>query len=318
MGNNPAPHAQDSFEHPACLLCGGEAFQPIFPVRDRLQFKGGGRAQAPERYNIVACAACGFRFLKPRPRAQDLAKYYQSATYGPHQRRGGGAVGWLYRLLRPFSVGHKAGQVAGGLTAGAILDVGCGTGEFLAEMQRRGWRTLGIERDESAAAIARESGCEVLIGDPLEIDLADRRFNLITLWHALEHLPNPRAALSKLAAHLKPEGRLAIALPNPDSLDARFYKARWAAWDAPRHLYHFRPSDVQRLISQIPGDFELIRTASLPLDPFYHALLSEVCWSQGLTAMIKGIRGGMIGLISYIVGFRSLRGSSILYLYQKA
>jgi len=137
-----------------------------------------------------------------------------------------------------------------------VLDVGCGTGEFLAEMRRRGWQGWALKKDEAAAQIARESGCPVLIGDPSAVDLGGRSFDLITLWHSLEHLPDPKDVLAKLFRHLKPSGRLAIALPNPDSLDARFYCARWAGWDAPRHLYHFRPAELQHLLELAGAIFD--------------------------------------------------------------
>ena len=314
MANSPAPTAQDSLETTPCLLCGSRDHRPIFEVLDRLRVRIPG---GPTTFCLVGCLACGFRFLNPRPVAQDLGKYYQGGTYSPHQRKGGGAVGLVYRLLRPFSLGFKARQAAAGLSPGVVLDVGCGTGEFLVEMQRRGWQGWGIEKDEAAAQIARESGSPVLIGDPSDVDLGDGTFDMITLWHSLEHLPDPKSGLAKLSRHLKPSGRLVIALPNPDSLDARFYRARWAGWDAPRHLYHFRSGELQRLLSIAAGDYRLIKTASLPLDPFYHALLSEISWSQGLTALARSIRASMIGLLSFFAGFAPRRGSSILYLFEK-
>lgn len=226
-------------------------------------------------------------------------------------------MGLVYRLLRPFSVGFKARQAAAGLSLGAVLDVGCGTGEFLVEMRRRGWQGWGIEKEEAAAQIAREAGCPVLMGDLLDVDLEGRTFDLITLWHSLEHLPDPKGVLAELSRHLKSSGRLVIALPNPDSLDARFYRSRWAAWDAPRHLYHFRPTDLQQLLSQASGDFKLIKMISLPLDPFYHALLSEISWSQGLAMLPKVVRGGAVGLGSWLAGLRAGQGTSILYLFMK-
>jgi len=319
MANSPETDARDSLEILPCLLCGGQNCRPVYQVSDRLQARfQSGQVKEPETYHIVACSACGFRFLNPRPRAQDLGKYHQGGAYGPHQREGGGAVGVVYRLLRPFSVGYKARQATRGLAPGDLLDVGCGTGEFLREMRRRGWQTLGIEKEEKAAQIARDSGCPVLSGDPLETDLSNRTFDLITLWHSLEHLPDPIRVLAKLTKHLRSLGRLVIALPNPDSLDARFYRSRWAAWDAPRHLYHFRPGELERLVRQSSGEFRLIKTASLPLDPFYHALLSEISWSHDLSVWAKAIRGSVIGLLSFFSGFAALRGSSNLYIYQKA
>jgi SAM-dependent methyltransferase len=316
MANSTPEGAPDSLELIPCPLCGSVRSQLFIAVRDRLQ----GRdldADGDKRYEIVTCSGCGFRFLNPRPRVQELWKYYQGGAYDPHRRRGGGVVSIIYRLLRPLSVGYKAAQVSRGLKPGSLLDVGCGSGEFLCEMKRRGWRVLGIEQDEGAAQIARAAGCEILVGDPLETDLAQNRFDLITFWHSLEHLPFLKGAFAGICAHLAPAGRLVVALPNPDSLDARIYKSRWAAWDAPRHLYHFRPADLKNLVRQGAGDLRLVKMGSLPLDPFYHALLSEIIWSRGFMALVKAIRGTLIGFESLLAGLRSGSGSTIVYVFQK-
>jgi len=109
MANNPAQNARDSLETTACLFCGSEDHRLVFEVLDRLRVQVPGE---PAVFRLVACSACGFRFLNPRPAAQDLGKFYQGGSYSPHQRKGGGAVGLIYRLLRPFSVGFKARQAA--------------------------------------------------------------------------------------------------------------------------------------------------------------------------------------------------------------
>lgn len=318
MARNESADRAAQWEEIACPLCEEPSFRLVHEVRDRLQARDSRTAgRLTDTFRIVACLTCGFRYLNPRPRDEHLAKYYRTEGYDPHRRSGGGIVGMLYRLLRPFSVGFKAAKISKGREPGRLLDVGCGSGEFLIEMQRRGWETLGIEEDETAARLAQASGCPVLIGDPLEVALPNATFDLITFWHALEHLPDIKGTIAKVTARLERGGILAIALPNPDSCDARFYGSKWAAWDAPRHLYHFRRCDLERLLQSASGQFRLIRSHALPLDPFYHALLSEISWSRGAAAILRALRGLVIGAVSFGAGFKAGSGSSTLYLFEK-
>jgi len=254
-------------------------------------------------------------YLNPRPRPEYLGRYYRAAGYDPHRRRGGGWTGLLYRILRPLSVDWKAAQAARDLPPGRLLDVGCGSGEFPARMRERGWEAWGLELDEAAAGQARELGVKVVVGDPVTAPLPDLDFDLITAWHALEHLPDLRGSAARVAGRLRRGGRLALALPNPASLEARFYGSRWVAWDAPRHLYHFRRQDLQALFE--PLGFRFLRSLALPLDPFYHALLSELSWKSGPAAGLYAARGLLLGAASFLNGLRPEQGSSLLYLFQK-
>ncbi len=195
------------------------------------------------------------------------------------------------------------------------MDVGCGTGEFLQYMRRHGWQVLGVESDADAAEQARAAGCEVLTGDPATVTYPDLKFDLITFWHALEHLPDLKGTLDAVAKRIQAGGILAIALPNPYSFDAKFYRSRWVAWDAPRHLYHFRRRDLEILLSVY--NINWFATRSLPLDPWYNALISELSWSSGVQVLPKIVRGLGIGLVSFIRGLKSGEGSSNLHLFAK-
>jgi SAM-dependent methyltransferase len=300
-----------------CPLCGSGDYCKFQDVPDRLTFHIERAHNQPREnaYRIVACSSCGFLYLNPRPLSSDLKDHYSADSYDPHRRRGGGLVGLLFRASRRFTTRWKATQICRNLNPGSLLDVGCGTGEFMVELKRRGWQVTGIEISTEAAAIATERGCEVLIGDPAEIVLGET-FDLITLWHSLEHLPDLRGAVTRMSGALKPGGHLAVALPNPGSVDALFYGSRWVAWDAPRHLYHFSPADLNVLFA--PLGLQLLRKKSLPLDPFYHALLSEVSWSTGVMAGIKAPRGLFLGAISFLAGLKPGSGSSNLYIFNKS
>jgi SAM-dependent methyltransferase len=309
-GISDQPHEQI-----ACPLCGEQAFSPVYTVLDRL---GRASAQAKgepqgETFNIVACSSCGFLYLNPRP--VDPGRYYKAENYDPHRRSGGGVTGFLYRLLQPLSIGYKAKMVAGGQNSGRLLDVGSGRGEFLSLMRRRGWQVLGIEKDPGAATASRADGNPTLTGDPLEVNLPEGEYDVVTFWHSLEHLSDLKGTVSRLAPRVKVGGRLAVAVPNPQSLEARFYGPRWVAWDAPRHLYHFRRQDMQNLWQ--PHGLRLTAMRSLPLDPFYAALLSEISWSSGPAALFRAMRGLAIGTASFLAGLREGHGSSIVYLFRK-
>lgn len=306
-----------SLQEIPCPLCGTFEYRLLYDVPDRMTFHLE-RAQSQPRENafqIVACSSCGFLYLNPRPDRSHLGDYYRADSYDPHRRRGGGPIGALFRAARQITTRWKAAKVSKDLISSSLLDVGCGTGEFMVEMTRRGWQTTGIEISADAAEIAKGMGCDVMIGDPAEADLPVEAFDLVTLWHSLEHLPDLRGAADKISKALKPGGRLAVAVPNPDSVDARHYGARWAAWDAPRHLYHFRPNDLTAIFS--PYGIRMLRKISLPLDPFYHALLSELSWTSGIAAWMKALRGLLIGGVSFMAGLKPGRASSILYLFSK-
>lgn len=317
MTNSGTADATAELEEIPCPLCGMRPFRIYETVLDRLSFKASGTENQPREnaYSIVVCSSCGFLYLNPRPIPGNLFRFYLAETYDPHRRRGGGIMGSLFRLARRFTVRWKAAKITKDLKSGALLDVGCGTGEFIAYMKDRGWNTLGLEIDRNAADVAKSSGCSVIVGDPAKVALPEKAFDLITLWHALEHLPDLNGAVSNVSAALKPGGRLAVALPNPGSFDARFYGSRWAAWDAPRHLYHFHPQDVEKLFS--PKNFELMKCYALPLDPFYHSLLSETSWTTGMLNGLRALRGLLIGMISLFYGAKPERASSTLYLFRK-
>jgi SAM-dependent methyltransferase len=153
---------------------------------------------------------------------------------------------------------------------GVLLDVGCGTGEFLSYMQKFQWKVTGVEPDADARTYATSRGLRVLP----ELQRIQRgRFQVITLWHVLEHLPDLRKSAEHLVSLLEPSGYLVLAMPNVDAFDAREYGEHWVALDTPRHLYHFTQNDVQELFKPFP--IELVSAGGLWLDTIYNVLYSE-------------------------------------------
>jgi 2-polyprenyl-3-methyl-5-hydroxy-6-metoxy-1,4-benzoquinol methylase len=314
---NDALMAHPPLEEIPCPLCGETGFRPIHRVWNRLSQSTAQAQGEPQEgtFSIVACISCGFLYLNPRPALQDLGRYYPVENYDPHRRSGGGLTGFFYRALQPLSLGWKARMVSQGQSPGRLLDVGCGRGEFLSLMRRRGWQVLGVEKDSAAAALSQAEGNPTLTGDPVAVALPAEEFEVVTFWHSLEHLPDLKAVVARMAPRIKSGGLLAVAVPNPQSLDARFYGRRWVAWDAPRHLVHFRPQDMETLWE--PHGLRLIGIRSLPLDPFYASLLSETSWTSGIAAALKALRGLVVGGVSFLVGLKSGCGSSNVYLFSK-
>jgi len=244
-----------------------------------------------------------------------LARFYHAENYDPHSGKGQSWIGKLFHLARFFTLQWKYSAISAGMKKGSLLDIGCGTGEFLVHLKSRGWDVTGIEQDERAASIARANDIDVLVGDPADLLPGEQQYDLVTMWHSLEHLPRLDASVEKIIDVIKSDGRLCIAVPNPNSYDAMRFGARWAAWDAPRHLYHFRPEDVKRLI--LPHALELLAMKQMPLDAFYHSLLSSTCWEDS-KSNIAVLAGSLFtGLISFLKGINSTRGSGILYIFSK-
>ncbi len=295
------------FETVACAVCGSESYEKALEVGDRFNTIPG------QVFNIVKCGSCGLLFVNPRPDQDSIAEYYESEEYDPFGSASSkdSAFTRLYRIARPFSIRRKAARVVKGLAPRArTLDVGCATGEFVRELRRRGFTPFGVEPDSQAAEYARQkNGLTVWTGTIEQVPKIAGPFGLITFWHVLEHVHTLRETLSCAYSLLDKGGRVAIAVPNPESCDARIYGAKWVAWDAPRHLYHFTSSVMVDLLTK--SGFRSVRLGAVAFDAFYHSLLSESKTTFGL------MRGGIRGLSSYLRGISGGAGSSELYLAYK-
>jgi SAM-dependent methyltransferase len=211
----------------------------------------------------------------------------------------------LYRFARWLALRWKYRSISGLERAGRLLDIGCGTGEFLHYMRSRGFAAFGIEPDPTARRTAIERyHLEVQQGlDALGVSEA---FRVITLWHVLEHLPDLHDALQKIKTLLTAGGLLVIAVPDRTSWDGQHYGPLWAAWDVPRHLSHFRRQDIEKLLSD--NGITLVRTSRMWLDSTYISILSERHAGRGqLTSLILG---SFYGLWSNFVAITTGRSSS--------
>lgn len=292
----------DELDH--CPLCHSNRSRHFKTCRDH--------TVSGETFNIVECDECGFRFTNPRPEPDEIGQYYESDAYTPHQDTSQGLIDSLYRWTRLYTLRSKQRLIAS-LVAdppGRLLDFGCGTGEFLDLCQSKGWKVRGLDPDPRAQELAQQK-YGLSVGDPEEIEeMPSDRFDVITLWHVLEHVPRLTATVEDLKRILSPTGTLVVALPNCTSLDADLYGEHWAAYDVPRHLYHFRPGDVHRLFNSIGMTVDDIRP--LRLDAFYVSLLSEQYRDGWL------LRAPIVALLSTLKAeLQDTRHSAQLYLIRE-
>ncbi len=264
-----------------------------------------------ETFHIEQCQHCSLLVTNPRPAARSIARYYHSPEYAPHSGTKQGIINKLYHLVKGLNIAFKCRYVirSSGLTAGKILDYGCGRGDFLLAMKKRGWKITGMESDTNTAAIAsKRCRADILRANQIK-EIETESFDVVTLWHVLEHVHNLNETIYELKRILKRTGLLFIAVPNHYCLDARHYGTMWAGYDVPRHLYHFNPQAMQ-IFFQRHGLQCLARKALLP-DAFYVSMLSEKYKGRALSGVINGL---VIGLLSDIQAIRTGQWSSLIFI----
>lgn len=293
--------------HGTCPLCSSAEPEKRFTCSDH--FVSG------ETFPVAECRVCGFTFTQDHPGEGEAGRYYESEEYISHSDTSEGLINRLYRLARNFMLRRKCNLVkeVTGLRAGNILDVGSGTGYFANAMKQDGWHAEGIEINEKARNFSsREFG--LIVHHPDNISkLEPGSYDCITLWHVLEHFHDPDGYMKEISRLLKPGGRCIIALPNRSSYDASFYGRFWAAWDVPRHLWHFSPATFRKYCEK--SMFELINIRPLPLDVFYVSMLSE----KYRGAKLHFIKGMIVGNWFWIKSlFNKERSSSLIYILRKS
>jgi len=217
--------------HVQCPLCGGDEPRPLFKAADRLRLSDG-------EHRLVKCGTCGMVYLDPRPSDDELLACYPKEYWGGREKG-------IRESVRAFEERLKEGYklravAAAGLTGGRLLDVGCGRGEFISLMAARGFDVAGLEPGEEAARRGRaESGLDIMHGTLDTVGLPPGSFDCVTMWHVLEHLPDPLGALGRAGRLLAPGGKLVAALPDFGGWQAGRFREDWFGIDAPRHLSHF-------------------------------------------------------------------------------
>lgn len=268
-------------------------------------------AVSGEYFQLMQCNTCGLVFTNPRPTEEEAPQYYESEEYISHSNTQEGIINKMYHLVRKVNIRKKFSLVQSLTAGGTLLDVGCGTGEFLNYAKRRGWKVAGVEPAERARNFARQR-YGLSVSDPQDLcSMSAGSFNVITLWHVLEHVHSLRSYAERLSAILKKGGVLIVAVPNRRSLDARIYGDKWAAYDVPRHLYHFTRENLPALFE--PFDLELATIHPMRWDAYYVSLLSEK-YAGG--SFLKGILNGWRS--NLWARFSGGEYSSLIYVFKKA
>lgn len=247
--------------------------------------------------------------LQTRPMPADTAPYYKSEAYLSHTDSNKTLFEKLYLLLKSFNLKSKLRLLKGlQKSPGALLDFGAGTGDFLSVVKRAGWVVSGVELDQGARQRASQKGVEVW-ADLTELPAG--KYDGISLWHVLEHLPDPGATIGELRTRLKDSGHLIIAVPNYGSLDAQIYGYHWAAYDTPRHLWHFSRASLRSLLDQC--GFELLAEKPQWLDAYYVSWLSEKYRRNPLAP----VRAFCVATLSNLAALFSGESSSRIYIFRK-
>ena len=247
--------------------------------------------------------------LITHPKPQNVEPYYEAENYISHSDGGTTLFEKIYQKVKKVSLGRKSTLIkkyAGNNPK--LLDVGAGTGEFLLHVKHRGWEVFGVEPNSSARALAERKGIQ------MQVDLescTEGKFQIITLWHVLEHLPNLKDSIKSLAHLLEDKGTLLVSVPNFKSYDAKYFCEFWAGFDVPRHLWHFSKTAIKELF--LEQHLEIKQVRPMWFDSFYVSLLSE----EYKTNRKNWMRAFLVGLWSNLSGIFSKEYSSHIYILQK-
>ena len=285
-----------------CPWCGSEKTQIHLWIKDEFL--------THEEFQIYECLQCGLLFTEPRPTKDQIGEYYKSEEYYSHQENKKGFIPKLYEWIKSINLRHKYRIAVKGKTTGKMLDIGCGVGDFIKKAEQHGWHCTGVEPSEAAKAIAKKRiQAEILSSEDLE-QIPDETFDIITMWHVLEHIDNLYWQVAQLQRLIKKNGRIVIAVPNYKSYDACYYKEKWAAYDVPRHLNHFNKNTLVKIFKS--KGLSLSNTDKLKWDAYYISYMSEQYKHHSLPL----IKGTYRGLISNWKARRSHEWSSNVYVFE--
>jgi len=293
----------------SCPSCGHDSFQQTLYCTDFTCSKAS--------FLIVECAKCRLLFTNPRPDENAIGKYYDSPEYVSHTDTRSGLLFTLYGWVKGYTLKQKRAFLEGLTAEKSMLDYGAGSGDFSAELVENGWSVSAFEPDPNARQKITEKSKKITLVDKLSAVETESK-SAITLWHVLEHVHRLQTTIQEFHRILKDDGVLVIAVPNHTSYDAAFYQSNWAAYDVPRHLYHFNPATIETLMAA--HGFRLETIKPMWFDSFYVSLLSEK--NAGGSGILKTAFGWMrafiIGCLSNMKALNAHGGcSSVTYVFKK-
>jgi 2-polyprenyl-3-methyl-5-hydroxy-6-metoxy-1,4-benzoquinol methylase len=242
----------------------------------------------------------------PQPSLENLGKYYESVDYISHTDSKRSLFEKAYHFVKSIALKNKLNLINSlQPDRGSILDIGAGTGDFLSVAKENGWHTIGVEPSDKAKAIAKQKGVS-FVGETSELE--SHSFDVISMWHVLEHVPDLDEQLKELKRLLKPKGTLIIAVPNFKSFDAKYYGKFWAAYDVPIHFWHFSKKAIKMLFEK--EEMKLVKVLPMKFDSFYVSLLSE----KYKTGKMNFIKAFFVGLQSNWEATSDFEYSSHIYI----
>lgn len=260
-------------------------------------------------FNVDRCYNCGITFTNPIPSDSEMPMYYQSNNYLSHGGKNSSLFYNVYKLVRAFSLKWKTKIVSEAIgEKGSIMDYGCGTGDFLQTCDGKGYQIFGVEPSTKAREDATAKLGPVVASSLPSV--SERNFDLITLWHVLEHVPDIATTVATLKTYLSLKGILLIAVPNHKSYDAKHYGQYWAAYDLPRHLWHFDQTTMLTVLGK--AGLQVKKIIPMKLDSYYVSILSSK-YTPGnkLINLIKAIKNG---LLSNTSAKKTTEYSSLIYI----
>lgn len=284
-----------------CVVCSSKEQKVFLKVKDHMITK--------EVFNIVECQNCGFHFTSPIPDKDRIGSYYKSEEYISHSSSKKGLINSLYNRVRKKTLKDKVRWVRNTVHGNRLLDIGSGTGHFLRAAKEGGFEGYGIEPDEDARAYAHKENHVRSCEQGELYNLEKRSVDVITMWHVLEHVYDLKKDVAQMKEVLSPGGKLFVAVPNMNSYDARYYKEYWAAYDVPRHLYHFQKQDISKFF--MSNGFELEKVIPMKFDSYYVSMLSEKYKKR------FSLFGVFIGFLSNVKGKKHGYSSQVYVLRKK-
>ena len=288
----------------SCPLCGSANLQTQLLTTDY--------TTTGDSFTIERCTSCQFLLTNPQPTSEELPKYYQSESYVSHKENSKGLLETVYSIARKFTLSWKLELIKKhSLHTNSLLDLGCGAGDFLRLCQEKNISIAGVEPSPIARAIAQKK-----VSTQIHTDLSmfDSTVDVITAWHVIEHIPQLSETIHHLHQSLNKNGTMFIAVPNHESYDAQKYGNHWAAYDVPRHLWHFSKQTMTKLVTE--RGFDLIATVPMKLDAFYVSLLSEK-YSRKKFSIISTLSAFITGLTSNLKANQDKNHSSLVYVFRK-
>jgi 2-polyprenyl-3-methyl-5-hydroxy-6-metoxy-1,4-benzoquinol methylase len=287
-----------------CPVCNSSSINEYFTGKDH--------SVTGDSFMLMKCSFCDLVFTQDVPMAEHMEPYYESEQYISHTDVKNDFVSRLYHTIRKITLRLKVRLVVNKTEkiVGHHLDIGAGTGAFVHAMEKTGWNSIGVEPSEAARKRANELYLASIYPMKELYNFSEGSYTAVTMWHVLEHVHHLHDIVEKAAFILDKEGKLFIAVPNYSSFDARYYKSFWAAYDLPRHLYHFSIRSMRHLMDQHGLVIEKVKP--MWFDSFYVSMLSEKYKKGSL------LRGMIIGAISNIFAiFNTSKCSSLLYIVRK-